>query len=106
MAAAPRLSAVLTVLALVATSSAPSADGRATLRLHGAVEPIRSYPVFVPRLAGSTGNSVVITHLANPGTHVRKGDLLVEFDSQAPTKTAHDREPDYRDVVEPVNKIR
>jgi HlyD family secretion protein len=106
MAAAPRLSAALTAFALLTASGAPSANGSATLRLHGSVEPIRSYPVFVPRLAGSTANSVVITHLAKPGTQVRTGDLLVEFDSQAQIKTAHDREAEYRDFVEQINKTR
>ena len=106
MAASSRLSAVIvtTVLAAAATAAA-LANGTRTLRLHGTVEPIRSYPVFVPRLSGSNANSVVITHLARPGTQVRKGDLLVEFDSQAQIKTAHDREAEYRDFVEQINKL-
>src|SRR4029078_10168545 len=68
--------------------------------------PIRSYPVFVPRLSGSNANSLVINHLARAGTQVKKGDLLVEFDSQAPVKTVHDREAEYRDFVEQINKMR
>ena len=105
MAASWRLSAVIitTVVAAAATAT-PFANGTRTLRLHGTVEPIRSYPVFVPRLSGSN-NSVVITHLAKPGTQVGKNDLLVEFDSQAQIKTAHDREAEYRDFVEQINKL-
>ncbi|HJZ70300.1 MAG TPA: efflux RND transporter periplasmic adaptor subunit [Vicinamibacterales bacterium] len=101
-----RLSAFVTVLFVGAAAAGPSANGGATLRLHGSVEPIRSYPVFVPRLSGSNVNSVVITHLAKAGTQVKKGDLLVEFDSQAQVKTAHDREAEYRDFVEQINKLR
>src|SRR5436309_1470435 len=65
--------------------------GAATIRLHGMVEPVRSYPVLVPRLTGQGNNSVVITHLTRPGTRVERGDLLVEFDRQTQTKTANDR---------------
>jgi HlyD family secretion protein len=106
MAASSRLSAVIiTTLVAAVPTAALIANGTRTLRLHGTVEPIRSYPVFVPRLSGSNANSVVITHLATPGTQVRKGDLLVEFDSQAQIKTAHDREAEYRDFVEQINKL-
>jgi len=106
MLALSRLSSGVTAIAIVAAAAAAFANGGVTLRLHGSVEPIRSYPVFVPRLAGANANSVVITHLAKPGTHVTKGDLLVEFDSQAQIKTAHDREAEYRDFVEQINKMR
>ncbi len=76
------------------------------IRVHGMVEPVRSYPVLVPRLAGQGANSVVITHLTRPGTHVKKGDLLVEFDRQAQTKAANDRQAEYRDFVEQIAKKR
>jgi multidrug resistance efflux pump len=106
MAVSSRASAVIiTTLCAAGAATALSANG-ARLRLHGTVEPIRSYPVFVPRLSGSNANSLVITHLARPGTQVRKGDLLVEFDSQAQIKTAHDREAEYLDFVEQINKLR
>jgi len=82
------------------------ANGERSIRLHGSIEPVRSYTVFVPRLTGPGSNSVVITHLVKPGTHVTRGDLLVEFDSQAQIKTAHDREAEYRDFVEQINKKR
>src|SRR5499427_380585 len=106
MRAVLRLSAFVTALVVAGSAARPSANGGATVRLHGSVEPIRSYPVFVPRLSGSNANSVVITHLAKAGTQVKKGDLLVEFDSQAQVKTAHDREAEYRDFVEQINKMR
>ncbi len=80
-------------------------DGVA-VRMHGSVEPVHSQPVFVPRLSGTGVNSVVITSLAKPGTYVKKGDLLVEFDSQAQIKAAGDREAEYRGFVEQINKMR
>jgi len=93
-------------VATAALAQPPASPGGARLRIHGSVEPVRSQPVFVPRLSGTGLNSVVITHLAKPGTRVKKGDLLVEFDSQAQIKTAHDREAEYRGFVEQINKTK
>src|SRR5581483_8598332 len=76
------------------------------LRLTGSVEPVRSHVVVVPRLVGSGNGTLVIVHLASPGTRVRKGDLLIEFDRQVQLKTAHDREAEYRDFVEQINRKR
>src|SRR5205823_1496229 len=76
------------------------------LRLHGLVEPVRSHPVVVPRLAGSGTGTLVVVRLARPGTRVRRGDLLIEFDRQAQIKTAHDRQAEYRDFVEQINRKR
>lgn len=92
--------------ALVTAGAASTVTGDVVVRMHGSVEPVRSQPVFVPRLSGSGVNAVVITHLTRPGTRVSKGDLLVEFDSQAQIKTAGDREAEYRGFVEQINKLR
>jgi multidrug resistance efflux pump len=103
-----RLAVSLLLVTLVAVLEGapgePPASG--AVRLHGSVEPERSQPVFVPRLSGTGLNSVVITYLAKAGTHVKKGDRLVEFDSQAQIKTAGDREAEYRGFVEQINKTR
>ena len=104
---------ILALGAMVAsTSGAASADSVA-LRLHGSVEPVRSHPVVVPRLSGSgptpgTGGpgTLVIVRLVKPGTRVKRGDLLIEFDRQAQIKNAHDRQAEYRDFVEQINKKR
>src|SRR5690242_8363695 len=66
-------------------ASSPSA-----FRLHGTIEPVRSQMVTVPRLTGTGVGSIVIVHLAKAGEHVNRGDTLVEFDSAAQIKTAHD----------------
>jgi len=102
---------VLALAALVATLPARVSGNGVSLRLHGSVEPVRSQPIVVPRLSGSgpgTGgpNTLVIVRLAKPGTRVKRGDLLIEFDRQAQIKTAHDRQAEYRDFVEQINKKR
>src|SRR5262245_20742722 len=100
--------AVVTLLvwSLLATGVSAGLPAAPVVRLHGSVEPVRSQPVFVPRLSGTGVNSVVITKLARPGTQVKKGELLVEFDSQAQIKAARDREAEYRGFVEQINKTR
>jgi HlyD family secretion protein len=97
--------------ALVAALPVGTAANGAALRLHGSVEPVRSHPVVVPRLSGSapgTGgpSTLVIVRLVKPGTRVKRGDLLIEFDRQAQIKNAHDRQAEYRDFFEQINKKR
>jgi HlyD family secretion protein len=86
-----------------------SANGKTALRLQGLIEPVHSHPVVVPRLAGGTGGgpgTLVIVRLVKPGTRVKRGDLLIEFDRQAQVKNANDRQAEYRDFVEQINKKR
>ncbi|OLC83990.1 MAG: hypothetical protein AUH72_03075 [Acidobacteria bacterium 13_1_40CM_4_65_8] len=91
---------------VIALTASVSANGPA-LRLHGSIEPVRSHPVVVPRLAGSGGpGTLVIVHLVKAGMRVKRGDLLIEFDRQAQIKAAHDREAEYRDFVEQINRKR
>ena len=102
---------VLALGALVAALPAGASGNGVALRLHGSVEPVRSHPVVVPRLSGSapgTGGpgTLVIVRLVKPGTRVKRGDLLIEFDRQAQIKNAHDRQAEYRDFVEQINKKR
>lgn len=75
-----------------------------TLRLHGTVEAVRSWIVSAPRLAGSAASALVVTRLASPGTQVKRGDLLVEFDRQGQVKAAQDRRSDYLDLVAQIRK--
>jgi multidrug resistance efflux pump len=81
-----------------------------TIRLHGVVEPVRSYTVAAPRLAaggpGSAPGQLIVVRLARAGTFVKQGDLLVEFDRHAALNAARDREADYRESVEQVVKRR
>ena len=93
-------------LCVYSVLSVSSADAAQPLRLHGLVEPVRSHPVVVPRLAGSGTGTLVVVRLAKPGTRVKRGDLLIEFDRQAQIKTAHDRQAEYKDFVEQINRKR
>jgi multidrug resistance efflux pump len=95
-------------LALLGTVLRGAGPNPATpgLRLHGTVEPLRSFPIATPRLAGSGNGNLVIVHLVPPGTIVKRGDLLVEFDRQTQIKNGHDKEAEYRDFVEQINRKR
>jgi HlyD family secretion protein len=75
-----------------------------TIRLHGLVEPVRSYSVTAPRLVGPGFSTLVVVRLARSGSLVKAGDLLVEFDRQNQLKTALDRQADYRDLLEQIKK--
>jgi len=103
-----RLGLLIAVLSMLA--AVVSADGKPALRLQGSIEPVRSHPVVVPRLSGGgTGGgpgTLVIVHLVKPGTRVKRGDLLIEFDRQAQIKAANDRQAEYRDFVEQINRKR
>jgi HlyD family secretion protein len=99
------------VSAAILTASTPAqaqalGPAPAAVRLYGTVEPVRSHPVTAPRLTGTTPGQLVIVHLAHPGTHIRRGDLLIEFDRQAQIKTARDRQAEYQDFLAQISKKR
>jgi HlyD family secretion protein len=96
---------VVAAAAVLAGAAAPSAQAP-TFRFHGTIEPVRSQVVTVPRLSGSGNVPMVIVRLAKAGTVIRRGDSLVEFDRAAQIKNAHDREAEYRDFIEQINKKR
>jgi HlyD family secretion protein len=79
------------------------AQPSSSLRLHGIVEPVRSHPVSAPRLTG-TPFQLIIVKLVAAGAHVKKGDLLVEFDRTSQIKAARDREYEYRDLLAQIEK--
>jgi HlyD family secretion protein len=74
-------------------------DFTASLRLNGSSQASRSFIVLAPRLEGAQVGSMVITKLAPAGTHVNKGDVLVEFDPQAQTKDYLDKKSTYENLV-------
>src|SRR5262249_34950480 len=76
------------------------------VRLHGVVEPVRSQMVTVPRLTGSGTRPMIIVARAKAGSIVKAGDRVVEFDRAAQIKAAHDREAEYRDLIEQINRKR
>jgi multidrug efflux pump subunit AcrA (membrane-fusion protein) len=72
--------------------------------LSGTVEAVQSTTVAAPRLSGPNSNSLVISKLIRPGTVVRPGDLLVEFDRQEQLKQALDRRAELNDLEQQIRK--
>ena len=75
-------------------SSAP-ADLSRTLRLKGATEAVQTRAVLAPLLAGQQVGTLTITKLTLGGSHVKRGDLLVEFDRQAQIRDSLDKQAEY-----------
>lgn len=59
----------------------------------------------MPRLAG-TSTPMIITTLAKPGTRVKTGDLLVEFDRQEQQRIASDKRAEVVDLDGQIEKRR
>jgi multidrug efflux pump subunit AcrA (membrane-fusion protein) len=74
------------------------------VRLSGTVEAVQSTTVAAPRLSGPASNSLVVMRLVRPGTRVRPGDLLVEFDRQDQLKNALDRRAELTDLEQQIRK--
>ena len=81
-----------------AAVAAKPAEAGGAIRLAGAVEATRARTVFVPRLAGQTAPTLVITNLIRAGSHVEAGDPLVEFDPQEQLRTAQDKRAELIDL--------
>lgn len=77
-----------------------------TVRVQGTVEAVVAHPIEAPRLAIQTANQLTLTTLAPTGTHVKKGDLLAEFDRQAQTRDALDRKAEFDDFAQQINKLK
>jgi HlyD family secretion protein len=77
-----------------------------TVRVQGTVEAVVAHPIEAPRLAIQTANQLTLTTLVPTGTHVKKGDLLAEFDRQAQTRDALDRKAEFDDFDQQINKLK
>lgn len=77
-----------------------------TVRITGRTEATRSRVILAPQLMGATGGMMVVTKIAPPGTLVKTGDIVVEFDRQAQETAALDRRAEYHDLVEQIAKTR
>lgn len=87
-----------------AVPAASAQPGHEALRVSGTVEAVKSVTIVTPRLTGPGTNSLVITRLAPPGSRVRAGGVLVEFDRQGQVQTAQDRRAEYLDLTEQIRK--
>jgi HlyD family secretion protein len=90
----------------VPLASGEPAPPRTLVRLSGTVEAVRASTVMVPRLAGQTQNTLVVTRMAKPGSRVAPGDFLLEFDPQDQVRTAMDRRAEVVDLDGQIQKRR
>jgi len=72
------------------------------LRLKGTTEAVEARAILAPLLAGQQVSTLTIVHLTAPGTHVKKGDSLVEFDRQAQMRDSIDKQAEYQKLVDQV----
>ena len=99
-----RLAPALAVFGLVAAVAMPRAQDAppaAPLRLHGLVEAVEFFNMIAPR--GATGQ-LTIVRIAPKGTHVKKGDVIVEFDRQQPLREAIDKQAEWKQLEEDIRK--
>jgi multidrug efflux pump subunit AcrA (membrane-fusion protein) len=75
-----------------------------SVRLSGTVEAVQSTTVSAPRLSGPNTMSLVITRLIRPGTAVKRGDLIVEFDRQQQITNALDRRAEFQELEQQIRK--
>jgi HlyD family secretion protein len=88
------------------TSAVTRRDFVRSIRISGTVEAVEATTVSVPRLVGqgTTTMSLVITRLVRPGSMVKLGDVLVEFDRQDQLKNALDRRVELSDLQQQIMK--
>ena len=72
------------------------------LRLKGTTEAVQSRAILAPQLAGQQVPTLTIIHLAPGGSHVKRGDLLAEFDRQAQNRDFVDKQAEYQKLVDQV----
>jgi len=76
------------------------------LRLKGTTEAIHSRAILAPVLSGQQVGILTVTHLMPAGSHVKKGDLLVEFDRQAQVRDYLDKQAEYNKLVDQVSEAQ
>lgn len=69
------------------------------IRVAGTTEAVRMQAIVAPMLENQQLVSLTITKLASSGTHVHKGDLLVDFDRQAQMRTFIDNQEKYQELA-------
>lgn len=74
------------------------------LRLKGTTQAIRSRAILAPMLSGQQVGTLTITRLSTAGSHVRRGDLMVEFDGQAQVRDFLDKQAEYDKLASQVSQ--
>jgi HlyD family secretion protein len=75
-----------------------------SLRLTGTVAAVDAYTIVGPQISGSDFGQLVVTRLAAAGAHVKKGDLLAEFDRQSQIQAFLEAKASYQDLADQVTK--
>jgi HlyD family secretion protein len=88
----------------IRTATAEQGNFVNTLRLSGTTEAVTSYPIVAPRLAGEPGWQMTIVRLRSNGAHLKRGDLLVEFDRQNEIENYLDHRAHFMDLSRQVAK--
>ena len=86
----------------VPSPHSPAIAAGQTLRLKGTTEAVQSRAILAPLLAGQSVPTLTIIHLTPPGTRVKQGDLLVEFDRQAQMRDFVDKQAEYQKLADQV----
>ena len=84
------------------SASAQFAHSEQVLRLKGTTEAVQSRSIVAPVLAGQHFGMLTITRLAAGGSHVKRGDVLAEFDRQAQMRDFLDKQANYSELTDQV----
>ncbi len=78
-----------------------------TVRIGGVVAAVKFSGVSAPALRGpGTGGPLSVIQLATAGSHVKKGDLLAEFERQAQYNRYEDRQAEFISLTDQIAKRR
>ena len=72
------------------------------VRVTGSTEAVRMRTIGAPMLEGQQFGTLTITKLAPSGTHVHKGEVLVDFDRQAQMRNFIDKQDEYQKLANQV----
>jgi HlyD family secretion protein len=75
------------------------ASGAERVRVSGTTEAVRMRTIVAPMLEGQQFANLTITKLVPSGTHVREGDLLIDFDRQAQMRNFVDKQEEYQKLA-------
>jgi HlyD family secretion protein len=75
----------------ITTARSSAAAAQSSVRLTGKTQAVRSRAILAPLLAGQQVGTLTIVKLAASGSHVKQGDLLVEFDRETQLKDFIDK---------------